>query len=115
VQVTLPAEVASKLMDFCDPRVLSKTDIPPDTTASRFREITQPLAKRAWRAGANGLRWWSAFWGDWHTSVLFTARVAERIEFGDPRPLTLDEPALREAAELLGIQVRGSGPRPVLT
>jgi hypothetical protein len=92
-------------MDFCDPVVLSERGVRPDTTASLHREITQPLANLAWKSGAFGVRWWSAFWGDWHTVVLFTARAGDRIEFGDPIPLAPGEPALRQAAELLGIRI----------
>jgi hypothetical protein len=105
VQVRLPETLMSKLMDFCDPKVLADADIFPDQTTSRHREVTQPLSRQVWEGGASGLRWWSAFWGDWHTTVLFTARVGDKVEFGQPAPLTLEEPALARAAGLLGIRV----------
>lgn len=105
VQVTLPGTLGSELVDLCDARVLSDQLIRPDATASRHREITQPLARQAWEAGASGLRWWSAFWGDWHTTVLFTARAGDRVRFDQPVPLTSEVPAFRRAADLFGIRV----------
>lgn len=105
VQMSLPETLASKLVDLCNPKVLANLDVCPDRTASRHREVTQPLSRRVWEEGASGLRWWSAFWGDWHTTVLFTARAGDTVEFGQPYPLTLEHPALTKAAELLGIQI----------
>jgi hypothetical protein len=105
VRVTLAGTLEAELADLCDPRVLSEKGIRPDKTASRHRVTTQPLARQAWHLGASGLRWWSRFWGDWHTTVLFTARAADRIEFDHPVTLTLEEPAVQQAAELLGIRI----------
>jgi len=105
VRVTLAPGVESKLLDLCDPHALEEEGIAPDRTASRHRKVTQPLARQAWDAGASGLLWWSSFWGDWHTTVLFTARTEDRIAFSDPMPLTPTDSALRGAADLLGIRV----------
>ena len=112
VRVTLAPEVESDLVDLCEPQVLRDEGIAPDITASRHRENTQPLARQVWDTGASGLRWWSSFWGDWHTVVLFTARAGDRTEFGDPIPLTPSDPAVVRAADLMGIgRVEGSSPR----
>jgi hypothetical protein len=105
VDVTLPSDVQSRLFDLCDPGMLEAEKIAPDQIASRRRDTTQPLARQIWNTGAAGLRWWSSFWGDWHTTVLFTARTEQRLEFGDPVLLTPDHPAVQEAAGLLGIRV----------
>lgn len=84
-----------------------------DRVASRHRSVTQPIARAVWDAGYAGLRWWSSFWGDWHTVVLFPARLTRpvRLDFGKPtrrKPtrLTLETPALLDAARLLGIEIR---------
>lgn len=105
VRVTIAPVAESQLVDLCDPGVLKAERIGPDRTASRYRETTQRIAIQAWDAGACGLRWWSSFWGDWHTTVLFTARSGDRIDFGDPTPLTPTDPAVSRAADLLGIRV----------
>ena len=105
VRVMLAPGVESELVDLCDPRVLEEGSIAPDQTASRHRETTQSLARQAWDAGASGLRWWSSFWGDWHTTVLFTARTGDRIAFSDPLPLTPADSTVLRAADLLGIGI----------
>ena len=98
-------EVESDLKDLCAPRVLKDEGISPDRSASRYRGNTQPLARQVWGTGASGLRWWSSFWGDWHTTVLFTARTESRTEFGEPIPLTLGDGAVVRVADLLSIQI----------
>ncbi len=103
VEVTLPMASVGKLADLCDPAHLAETGPPPDRAASRLRERTQPLAWEAWEAGHHGLRWWSSFWGDWHTVVLFTARMPEGLRFGAPVTLGPDHPAVTGAADLLGM------------
>ena len=105
VKVTLSQKLLSSLFDLCDPQALVAADISPDVTASRHRGNTQPLARQIWMAGASGLRWWSGFWGDWHTTVLFTARTDGHLEFGDPIPLTPAHQGVVGAADLLGISI----------
>jgi hypothetical protein len=106
VEIRVPRASARKVADLCDPVRLTALDTAPDTTASRSREKTQPIARAAWDAGHHGLRWWSSFWGDWHTVVLFTARLSGDLAFGEPRALTVDHPAVTEAASLLGMATR---------
>lgn len=96
-----------RVADLCDPGFLAEHELAPDRLASRHRRRTRPVARRLWRLGYAGLRWWSAFWGDWHGNVLFTERAGEELQFGEPEPLAADHPALREAAALLGIELAG--------
>lgn len=100
------------LADLCDPAVLSALGIAPDQVASRHRAVTQPIARQIWDGGHTGLRWWSSFWGDWHTTVIFAARRARHgsggaLRFGEPEPLTRSHGALTNASRLLGIEVAG--------
>lgn len=108
VEVHIVAPEAA-IADLCDPSTLGAVPAPPDRVASRRRSVTQPLARAVWDAGHAGLRWWSSFWGDWHTVVLFTARLTPpvRLDFGEPTRLTLEAPALLDAARLLGVEIRG--------
>lgn len=93
-------------VDLCDPASLVALAVAPDLIASRHRAVTQPIARSIWAQGAPGLRWWSRFFGDWHTSVLFTARIpTDLLDPGEPEPLTVESPALAEAAGALGIEV----------
>ena len=89
-----------KLADLCDPAVLVKHDIKPDVLASREIAKTQAVAARLHDAGYQGLRWWSALSGDWHTIVVFEGH----IEYGKPEQLTIDHQIVQEASEALGIR-----------
>ncbi len=92
--------------DLCDPATLVALRLAPDRVASRHRTVTQPIARAVWARRAAGLRWWSRFFGDWHTTVLFTARVpAGALHPAEPEALSPESPAVAEAAQLLGIEV----------
>jgi hypothetical protein len=104
VRVHVPAHGVT-LADLCEPHVLGALSTAPDEVASRHRAITQPIARRVWAEGFSGLRWWSAFWGDWHGVVLFTERVFNAIRFGEPEEVRLEAGLLVEACDLLGIEV----------
>lgn len=106
VEARVPPASVGRLANLCDPAHLAATGTTPDTTAARRRERTQPIARAAWDAGHHGLRWWSSFWGEWHTVVLFTRRLGSRIRWGEPEVLTPEHPGVREAADLLGMQAR---------
>jgi len=103
-RVEVPAATVRELADLCDPTTLSSLGVAPDATASRHRETTQPIARAAWDAGRSGLRWWSSFWGDWHTVVLFVSRTRAGTRFGAPEILTLDHDAVAGAASLLDMR-----------
>lgn len=103
VEVEVPDVITQTLADLCDPDYLAVIGTPPDLTASRHRERTHPIARAAWEGGYPGLRWWSSFWGEWHTVVLFKARVARQIRFGTPEVISTDHPAVLKAAALLGM------------
>jgi hypothetical protein len=96
------------VVDLCDPRVLVRLGIRPDQTASRDRATTQRIAAMIHAAGHAGLRWWSALAGDWHTVVLFRDRLRTPLDADAPEPLTLEHPAVREAARALGIALEPS-------
>lgn len=103
VTIGLPAPIRESLADLCDPATLVRYGIRPDETASRDRRTTQRIAADLHAAGHPGLRWWSALSGDWHTLALFRDRLDETPTYGTPAPLTLEHPAVREAALTLGI------------
>lgn len=103
VEVRITSNSVERIADLCDPAHLAAYDLAPDRSASRFRHLSQPMARAAWDAGFHGLRWWSSFWGDWHTVVLFTDRVEGNLRFGTPEVLTPNHTAVKKAAELLGM------------
>jgi len=103
VEVSIPHDSTLKLADLCEAGFLAASRIRPDITASRHRHLTQPIARVVWDAGHHGLRWWSSFWGAWHTVVLFEARMSGGIQFGAPEILTVDHPAVEAAARRFGM------------
>lgn len=111
VAAALPDPLRESVLDLCDPGRLVALGVRPDETASRDRRATQRIGAGVHAAGHAGLRWWSAFSGDWHTLLLFRDRISQPLAFEAPEPLVLDHPALREAARALGIEVAGAARR----
>jgi hypothetical protein len=105
VPFELPEPLRSDLVDLCDPGTLARLDLGPDRIAARDRGTTRAIASRLHAEGAAGLRWWSAFFGEWHSVVLFRDRVDVPPEPGDPQALALDHPAVVEAARALGVGI----------
>lgn len=104
VSVSLRDPVRSGIIDLCDPEVLVRIRVRPDQLASGDRRVTQRIAADIHANGHPGLRWWSALAGEWHTVVLFRERIhSSPPEYNTPESLTLDHPAVRNAAASLGI------------
>lgn len=104
VRATLSASVWEHVADLCEPRVLDALGIRADDPAARDRARTQCIAAAAYDRGDAGLHWWSAFWGEWHSAVLFRDRlVPGALVYDTPVALEVDAPAVREAARLLDI------------
>ncbi|MDP3910315.1 MAG: RES family NAD+ phosphorylase [Gemmatimonadales bacterium] len=96
----------TKVADLCDPAVLVRHTLRPDLLASMKKAETQAVATALYDAGYDGLRWWSALSGDWHTIVLFLGRVGVTgLRYLKPVPLTLTHPVLKEACAALGIRL----------
>jgi hypothetical protein len=102
VQVELLGSL--RLFDLCSASMLDSRGIDPDRTAFRDRSVTQAISQQIFDAGYAGLRWWSAFFGEWHTVVIFTRRVPRgAVQFLQPEALRLDHRVVREAADVLGV------------
>jgi RES domain-containing protein len=101
-ELELPDDV--ELIDLDEPRVLQRERLRPSTVATRTRTTTQAYAERLFDAhpDAVGLRWWSTLESSWINVTLFD-RTARRLSSGPPERLSLDHPAVVEAAELLGL------------
>lgn len=94
------------LADLCDPGTLASLGTRPDVVAARDRETTQELAGRIAGTGADGLRWWSRFMGEWHTVVVFSDRVGgDPLAWGEPRILEPGDPDLLAALDAIGMRV----------
>lgn len=99
-------ESRSPLLDLDDPVVLRRERLRPSRVATRSRTITQPLALALFRThfDAGGLRWWSSWEALW-TNVTVFDRAARALTVARLERLSLDHPALLEAAEFFGLRV----------
>ena len=93
-----------ELIDLDDPRRLARERLRPSQVATRARDVTQPQALALYRRHetAAGLRWWSLFESLWASVTVFH-RAARRLRLRDVRVLAVDDAAVVEAAELLGL------------
>lgn len=107
VRVDLRVNFRSRIVDLCDPDVLTLHGIAPDILAGRDRAATQAIAEKLFAdPQITGLRWWSAFFGDWHTLVLFRDRLpAGGLRYGAPEAIEISTPPLIHAAKWLGIRL----------
>lgn len=106
VSVQVDDQVIANVADLCDPASLVSLGVRPDTLAARERAVTQSLSQTVFDSGYSGLRWWSAFIGEWHSTVLFLETLGSKaLVYGEPEVLDLNHSAVREAAAILDIVV----------
>jgi hypothetical protein len=92
------------LVDLDDPRTLSRRGLRPSRVATLDRERTQPLGLSIYHEGASGFEWWSTIESSWINVTVFADRAVDRLTLaGEPEALTLDHPAVREAADAVGV------------
>ena len=96
---------AATLVDLDDPAMLRRERLRPSRVATRDRRITQPQALELYdrHREAAGLRWWSTYEAMWINVTLFD-RAASRVNVQSVRALSLEDPAVVEAAELFGLR-----------
>ncbi|GAC1410731.1 MAG: hypothetical protein NVSMB57_04770 [Actinomycetota bacterium] len=95
-------EVDANVVDLDDPRTLAKRHLHPSGVATPDRSVTQSWALRVFREAAfDGLRWWSVRDARWSVFGLWSLEAT----VVDASPLTLDHPAMVQAADMLGRSV----------
>jgi hypothetical protein len=102
----LELDDTSTLIDLDDPAVLSGEGLRPSRVATRDRSVTQPQALALFKRHRSvaGLRWWSSWEALWTNVTLFD-RVMPKLRLADVRELTLNDPALLQAADLFGLRL----------
>jgi hypothetical protein len=92
------------VLDLDDPVVLAREGLRPSQVATRHRITTQRQAARLHRTHPQvaALRWWSTLESMLVNLTIFD-RAGDRLALEEQRPLTLDDPAVIAAAELLGL------------
>jgi hypothetical protein len=93
-------------VDLDDPRELVRRDLRPSTVATRRRDATQRMALSVFEEGLAGFSWWSTLEAAWTNLTLFAERALPLLAVdGEPEPLSIDHPAVRTAADQIGIQL----------
>lgn len=97
-----------ELVDLDDPAVLRRERLRPSVVATRHRETTQPQARHLHdrHPTAAGLRWWSTYEALWLNVTLFD-RASAQLRVRSVRALSVEDPAVMEAADLFGLRVPG--------
>ncbi len=99
---TIELDDVAELVDLDEPRILAAHALRPSTVATRRRSVTQPQALALYRQGADGIRWWSPFESLWVNVTVFD-HVGRRVRLESVDRVSLDDAAVREAADFLGI------------
>jgi hypothetical protein len=91
-------------VDLDEPSTLIATGLRPSRVATRRREVTQAQAADIHESHpeAIGIRWWSTLESSWINWTLFD-RAAPALALGEVRELTVEDPAVHEAVDLLGL------------
>jgi hypothetical protein len=106
---TIELDDAAVLIDFDDPTVLVHEELRPSQVATRDRAVTQPQALELFgrHADAAGLRWWSTWEALWANVTLFD-RARAMLRLVTLTELTLETPAVVEAADLFALRSPGA-------
>jgi hypothetical protein len=96
----------AELLDLDEPRVLRRERLRPSLVATRERMITQPQARALFERHPRcaGLRWWSTYESTWANVTVFD-RAARHLRVQNVSTLTLDHPALAEAAQRFAFHI----------
>ncbi|MBI4729875.1 MAG: RES family NAD+ phosphorylase [Acidobacteria bacterium] len=94
------------IVDLDDPQVLLERSLRPSGVATLDRGVTQTMARALFAEGVAGFEWWSVLEASWGNLTLFAERSVGVLGLpAGPEPLTLGHPALRAAAQALGIRL----------
>jgi RES domain len=92
------------LVDLDDPAELVARDLRPSRVATDDRDRTRAMAAALYEEDVAGFWWWSTLESSWTNATLFAERAAPHLRPGsDPEPLSIDHPAVRAAADRLGV------------
>lgn len=91
-------------VDLDEPSALIATGLRPSLVATRKRTLTQQQAADIYKANSTaiGIRWWSTLESTWLNWTLFD-RAAPNLAVEETRELTIGDPVVAEAADLLGL------------
>ncbi len=97
-----------QLVSLDEPTQLAARGLRPSGVATTHREVTQEMALSLFEEGHGGFEWWSTIESSWINVTLFAERIVDKLVILDtPEPLTPTHVAVREAADMVGIQLPG--------
>jgi hypothetical protein len=101
---SLELEDGATVVDLDDPATLIATGLRPSLVATRRRTTTQGQAAEVYGSHptAVAIRWWSTLESSWINWTLFD-RAAPGLAVGEVTELTVADPVVAEAADLLGL------------
>lgn len=101
---SLQLEDGLTAVDLDEPSTLIATHLRPSLVATRKRALTQEQAAEIYETHptAVGIRWWSTLESTWINWTLFE-RAAPSLTVEEVRELTVEDPVVAEAADLLGL------------
>jgi hypothetical protein len=107
VLARLALDDGSDLVDLDSPLVLADVRLRPSQIATNVRAVTQAYAVRIFdeRPDAVGLCWWSTLEASFINVTLYD-RAAPHLRLVETIPLTLEHPAVVQAAEMFGLTPR---------
>lgn len=95
-----------RLVDLDDPVRLVERSLRPSSVATNARRLTQAVARRIYAERADGFEWWSTLEASWINVTLFAERAVPKLRLAsDPSALSLNHPAVRDAARSLGVRL----------
>lgn len=93
----------AKICDLDDASRLVELDLRPSQVVTRDRTVTQTWALRLFRERRwAGIRWWSYYDPRWGSHGVWDAGA---LDLREVEPLSLDHPAITEAADVLNRRV----------
>lgn len=106
VLLAIDGERVGPIIDLDEPREMARRGLRPSTVATRARTPTQELARAIYKEGGPGFAWWSTIEAAWSNVTLFAERVGRSARVAvKPQALTVDHPAVVEAADLTGVRI----------
>ncbi|HEY0277487.1 MAG TPA: RES family NAD+ phosphorylase [Solirubrobacterales bacterium] len=102
-EIELPEDAPT--IDLDDPVLLAEWELRPSLIATHHRELTQDIAEDLYLEHDDvvGLRWWSTYEATWRNWTLFGDRAGPLLRLVEVNEMRLDDPDIREAAAMLGL------------
>jgi hypothetical protein len=108
ISVDIDDELAGRLLDLDDARVLLDRGLRPTDVVGRSRLKTRTLAADLFSDGVPGIRFWSYYRCEWSNVAVFNRahETAALIRVDNTEPMSLDIPCVRAGSEMLCRPIR---------